>query len=47
LNGIISLGWRPDSLRRNEKELRRLLRVATEVFTHGMMTDQETAPPDR
>ena len=39
LNGIISLGWRPDGLQRNEKELRRLLKVATEVFTHGMLTE--------
>ena len=38
-NGIISLGWRPDSLQRTEQELRQLLRVATEVFTHGLLKD--------
>lgn len=37
-NGIISLGWRPDGLHRNEKELRRLLRLATDAFTHGLFT---------
>jgi AcrR family transcriptional regulator len=34
-NGIISLGWRPDSLQRSEKDLRQLLRLATEAFAHG------------
>jgi AcrR family transcriptional regulator len=38
-NGIISLGWRPDSLRRSDKELRRLLRLATEAFAHGMILE--------
>jgi len=37
-NGIISLGWRPDGLQRSDKELRRLLRLATEAFAHGMIT---------
>jgi len=37
-NGIISLGWRPDDLHRNEKELRHLLRLATDAFTHGLFT---------
>jgi TetR/AcrR family transcriptional regulator len=36
-NGIISLGWRSDSLRRDEDELRRLLRVATEAVAHGLL----------
>lgn len=39
-NGVISLGWRPDSLRRSDDELRRLLRMATEVFTHGLIADR-------
>jgi AcrR family transcriptional regulator len=38
-NGIISLGWRPDDLRRSNKELRRLLRLATEAFAHGMIIE--------
>ena len=37
-NGIISLGWRPDGLQRSDDELRRLLRLATEVFAHGLLT---------
>ena len=35
-NGVISLGWRPDSLRRSNDELRRLLRVATETVAEGL-----------
>jgi TetR/AcrR family transcriptional regulator len=38
-NGVISLGWRPDGLQRSDKELRRLLRLATEAFAHGMIID--------
>jgi TetR/AcrR family transcriptional regulator len=38
-NGIISLGWRPDALRRSDEELRRLLRVATDAVAHGVLTD--------
>jgi TetR/AcrR family transcriptional regulator len=38
-NGIISLGWRPDGLRRSEKELRRLLRTATDVVARGLLVD--------
>jgi TetR/AcrR family transcriptional regulator len=38
-NGIISLGWRPDGLRRSADELRQLLRLATEVFTQGLVLD--------
>lgn len=37
-NGIISLGWRPDGLRRRDEELRRLLRLATEAVAHGLLT---------
>ncbi len=45
-NGIISLGWRPDSLQRKPKDLRRLLRLATEAVAHGMFTS-ESAPTGR
>ena len=38
-NGIISLGWRPDGLRRSDDELRRLLRVATEAVAHGLLIE--------
>jgi TetR/AcrR family transcriptional regulator len=36
-NGLISLGWRPDSLRRAEPELRQLLRTATDVVATGLL----------
>ncbi|AGM06110.1 TetR/AcrR family transcriptional regulator [Amycolatopsis keratiniphila] len=36
-NGVISLGWRPDALRRDEKQLRRLLTVATEIAAKGLL----------
>jgi TetR/AcrR family transcriptional regulator len=36
-NGVISLGWRPDALRRDDAELARLLRVATEAVAHGLL----------
>ena len=36
-NGIISLNWRPDQLRRDEAELRRLLEVAADVIAHGLL----------
>jgi AcrR family transcriptional regulator len=36
-NGVISLGWRPDSLRRNESELRELLKTATDVIANGLL----------
>ena len=38
-NGIISLGWRPDGLQRTNDELRELLRLATELFARGILTD--------
>jgi len=38
-NGIISLGWRTDSLQRSDDELRRLLRTATEAVAHGLLTE--------
>jgi AcrR family transcriptional regulator len=36
-NGVISLGWRPDSLRRTESEIRGLLRTATDVVANGLL----------
>jgi AcrR family transcriptional regulator len=39
-NGVISLGWRPDDLRRDDDELRRLLRVATDAVAHGLLVEQ-------
>lgn len=35
-NGIISLGWRPDGLRRSEQDLRALLTSATDILTRGL-----------
>ncbi|MBF4998662.1 TetR/AcrR family transcriptional regulator [Nocardia sp. BSTN01] len=36
-NGIISLNWRPDSLRRDEPELRKLLEAVVDVIAHGLL----------
>jgi len=36
-NGIISLGWRPDQLRRSPDELRELLKTATDVVAEGLL----------
>ncbi|WP_158889169.1 TetR/AcrR family transcriptional regulator [Amycolatopsis anabasis] len=36
-NGIISLAWRPDSLRRTESELRAMLATATDVLANGLL----------
>ncbi|GAB2682160.1 TetR/AcrR family transcriptional regulator [Nocardia goodfellowii] len=36
-NGIISLNWRPDQLRRTEAELRDLLETAADVIAHGLL----------
>jgi len=36
-NGVISLAWRDDPLRRDTRELSRLLRVATDVVAHGLL----------
>ena len=38
-NGVISLGWRPDALHRDNAELARLLQVATETVSHGLFVD--------
>ena len=38
-NGVISLGWRPDALHRDDAELARLLQVATEIVSHGLFVD--------
>jgi AcrR family transcriptional regulator len=35
-NGIISLAWRPDPLRRDEAGLRELLETATDVIANGL-----------
>lgn len=40
-NGIISLAWRPDHLRRNETELRALLVTATDVVANGLLLHGE------
>lgn len=40
-NGIISLGWRPDELRRSTSDLRELLRTATDVIARGLLTGQD------
>lgn len=39
-NGIISLAWRPDRLRRSETELRELLETATDVVAAGLLLRQ-------
>ncbi|GAA4802899.1 TetR/AcrR family transcriptional regulator [Nocardioides caeni] len=36
-NGIIGLAWRPDGLRRDEAELRELLRAATDLVERGLL----------
>lgn len=36
-NGIISLGWRPDRLRRSETELRDMLKTAAEIIASGLL----------
>jgi TetR/AcrR family transcriptional regulator len=36
-NGIISLAWRPDALRRTEAELRRLLALASDSIALGLV----------
>lgn len=41
-NGIISLAWRPDPLRRTEAELRKLLATATDIVAHGLLIDPTT-----
>ncbi|NKY49527.1 TetR/AcrR family transcriptional regulator [Nocardia vermiculata] len=40
-NGIISLAWRPDHLRRNVSELRELLVTATDVVANGLLLQQD------
>jgi AcrR family transcriptional regulator len=40
-NGVISLAWRPDSLRRTEPELRTLLATATDLVANGLLIDRE------
>lgn len=38
-NGIISLHWRPDSLRQDEAGLRHLLHTAADLIAHGLLLD--------
>ncbi|MBB4685742.1 TetR/AcrR family transcriptional regulator [Amycolatopsis jiangsuensis] len=45
-NGIISLGWRPDGLRQDEPQLRKLLAAATDVVAHGLLHRPEPAADD-
>jgi AcrR family transcriptional regulator len=37
-NGVISLSWRPDELRRDHTQLRELLEAATDVIADGLRT---------
>ena len=43
-NGIISLHWRPDALRRDEAALRRLVTTATRVIAEGLLPRPDTTP---
>lgn len=36
-NGAISLAWRPDILRHDQRQLRELLATATDVVVHGLL----------
>ncbi|BCK55325.1 TetR/AcrR family transcriptional regulator [Nocardia wallacei] len=45
-NGVISLGWRPDSLGRDESELRSLLRTATDLVARGLLPRGDDAAHD-
>ncbi|TDO66562.1 TetR family transcriptional regulator [Kribbella sp. VKM Ac-2571] len=40
-NGIISLGWRQDRLQRNPRQLKRLLRAATDAFARGLLVERD------
>ncbi|MHA6619608.1 TetR/AcrR family transcriptional regulator [Pseudonocardia sp. DLS-67] len=42
-NGIISLAWRPDSLRRDHAQLRTLLETATDVVADGLRAQRPGA----
>ena len=44
-NGVISLGWRPDGLRRTADELRDLLRATIDIVAHGLLADAAPAAP--
>lgn len=35
-NGVLSLGWRPDRLRRDERQLRELIAAATDLVSRGL-----------
>ncbi|WP_308282818.1 TetR/AcrR family transcriptional regulator [Pseudonocardia nigra] len=43
-NGIISLHWRPDALRRDEAQLRGLLNTATDVIANGLLPRSRRSP---
>lgn len=49
-NGVISLGWRPDGLRRTEAELRELLHATTDIVAQGLLVrtgaSVDERPPD-
>ncbi|WP_028937792.1 TetR/AcrR family transcriptional regulator [Pseudonocardia spinosispora] len=36
-NGVLSLGWRPDRLRRDEAQLRELIETATDAVAYGLL----------
>jgi TetR/AcrR family transcriptional regulator len=40
-NGIISLAWRPDRLRRDEAEVQRLLQLLADALSCGLRLDRE------
>jgi AcrR family transcriptional regulator len=44
-NGIISLAWRPDELRRNARDLTALVALATDVVDHGLRAPAASPPP--
>ncbi len=44
-NGIISLGWRPDALREDERGIAALLATAADVMGSGLRADRSGAPP--
>ncbi|MGH8794326.1 MAG: TetR/AcrR family transcriptional regulator [Stackebrandtia sp.] len=43
-NGVISLGWRPDGLRRDEERLRELLMIAVDVIANGLLASGHEDP---
>ncbi len=39
-NGVISLGWRADSLRKSKTQLRKMVALATEIIAAGLLKEQ-------